>query len=83
MTAHAPLGDDDPARQPTPRVGFGLRRSVFWRVASILVGVQVATALLAVALSAFFANERSLSLAKNSLELRIDNLAQRVAQPIV
>lgn len=55
-------------------------RSVFWKVAGILVGVQVATGLLAVGLSAWFANDRSLDLAANSLRLRLDDLAQEVEQ---
>ncbi|HMB91901.1 MAG TPA: HAMP domain-containing sensor histidine kinase [Rhodothermales bacterium] len=57
-----------------------MRRSVFWKVAGILVGVQVATGLLAVGLSAWFANDRSLDLAANSLRLRLDDLAQEVEQ---
>ncbi len=57
-----------------------MRKSVFWKVAGILVGVQVATGLLAVALSAWFAYDRSLDLAANSLRLRLDDLAQEVEQ---
>ncbi len=57
---------------------FGLRRSVFWKVAGILVGVQVATVLMAVSLSAWFAFDRSLALAENSLRLRIDRLAEEI-----
>lgn len=57
-----------------------MRRSVFWNVAGILVGVQVATALLAVALSAWFAYDRSLDLVENSIRLRLDDLAQEVEQ---
>ena len=55
-----------------------MRRSVFWKVAGILVGVQVATGLLAVALSAWFAYDRSLDLVENSIRLRLDDLAQEV-----
>lgn len=57
-----------------------MRRSVFWKVAGILVGVQVATGLLAVALSAWFAYDRSLTLVENSLRLRLDRLAEEVEQ---
>ncbi len=57
-----------------------MRRSVFWKVAGILVGVQVATGLLAVALSAWFAYDRSLDLVENSIRLRLDDLAQEVEQ---
>ncbi len=62
---------------PSPR-RFGWRRSVFWKVAGILVGVQVATGLMAVALSAYFAYDRSLDLAEKSLRLRLDALAEEV-----
>ncbi|QXD14271.1 HAMP domain-containing histidine kinase [Rhodocaloribacter litoris] len=62
--------------RPPPRFGFG--RSVFWKVAGVLVGVQVATGLMAVALSAYFAYDRSLDLAENSLRLRLDHLAEEV-----
>ncbi|MFQ5571093.1 MAG: sensor histidine kinase [Rhodothermales bacterium] len=55
-----------------------MRHSVFWKVAGILVGVQVATGLLAVALSAWFANDRSRDLVANSLRLRLDILAEEV-----
>ena len=57
---------------------FGLRRSVFWKVAGLLVGMQVTTALLAVGLSAFFAYDQSLDLVTNSLRLRLDGLAEEV-----
>ncbi len=59
---------------PPPRP----RRSVFTRVALVLVGVQVATGLLAVALSAFFAGDRSRVLAANSLRLRLDVVAEEI-----
>ncbi len=62
--------------RPAGRSGFG--RSVFWKVAGILVGVQVATGLMAVALSAYFAYDRSLDLAANSLGLRLERLAEEV-----
>ena len=58
------------------------RRSVFWKVAGVLVGVQIATGLLAVGLSAWFAYDRSLNLVSNSLRLRLDNLAEEVEQRI-
>lgn len=55
-------------------------RSVFWPVAGTLVGVQVVTGLLAVALTAWFAYDRSLDLAAGSLRLRLDGLAEEVEQ---
>ena len=58
----------------------GLRRTVFWQVAFILVGVQLATGLTAVVLSAWFANERSLELVANSLRVQLDRLAEEVEQ---
>ncbi|NNF59554.1 MAG: hypothetical protein HKN04_15060, partial [Rhodothermaceae bacterium] len=52
--------------------------TVFWKVALVLVGVQVATALLAVGLSAYFAQERSLELVRGSLVLRLDQVAEEI-----
>ena len=52
--------------------------TVFWRVAGVLVGVQVATALVAVALSATFASARSERLVRGTVELRLDALAEEV-----
>ncbi|HEX9951738.1 MAG TPA: HAMP domain-containing sensor histidine kinase [Rubricoccaceae bacterium] len=54
------------------------RHTVFWRVAGVLVGVQVATALVAVALSAAFASARSERLVRGTVELRLDALAEEV-----
>ncbi len=54
------------------------RRSVFWKVAAILVGVQVVIGLLAVALSAYFAYDAGLVLVENSIRLRLDGLAEEV-----
>ncbi len=54
------------------------RRTVFWRVAGVLVGVQVATALVAVALSAAFASARSERLVRGTIELRLDAAAEEV-----
>ncbi len=48
------------------------------RVAVVLVGVQLATGLLAVALSALLAGERSRALAGNSLRLRLDVVAEEI-----
>ncbi|HET6567829.1 MAG TPA: HAMP domain-containing sensor histidine kinase, partial [Rhodothermales bacterium] len=55
-------------------------RSIFWKVAGVLVGLQVATSVLAVLLSARFAEERSLGLVAGSLRLRLDALAEEVEQ---
>lgn len=57
-----------------------VRRSVFWRVALLLVGAQVMTGLLAVGLSAWFAYDRSLDLVANSLRVQLDRLAEEVEQ---
>ena len=53
---------------------------MFWKVAGTLVAMLVATGLLAVALSAWFAFDRSKDLAANSLRLRLDGLAEEVEQ---
>ncbi len=46
----------------------------------MLVGVQLATGFIAVALSAWLAYDRSLDLAANSLRLRLDVLAEEIEQ---
>lgn len=53
-------------------------RTVFWRVAGVLVVAQVATALLAVVLSGVFAQERSQELLEGTLRLRLDAVAEEV-----
>lgn len=60
-----------------------LGRTVFWRVAGVLVGVQVATGLLAVGLSAVLAQGRSLELVRGTLQLRLDQIADEVEQRAV
>ena len=57
---------------------FSLSRSAFWKVAGILIGIQVATGLLAVALSAIFAYDRSLDLVEKALQVKIDVLATEI-----
>ena len=54
------------------------RRTVFWKVAGVLVGAQVATALLAVVLSGVFAQDRSAELLAGTLRLRLDAVAEEV-----
>lgn len=54
------------------------RRSLFWKVAAILVGMQIVIGLLAVALSAYFAYDAALVLVENSVRLRLDGLAEEV-----
>ncbi|MGB3544404.1 ATP-binding protein [Rubrivirga sp.] len=61
-----------------PRPGSPGGRTVFWKVAGVLVGAQVATALLAVVLSSFFAQERSQDLLAGTLQLRLDAVAEEV-----
>ncbi len=53
-------------------------RSAFWKVAGVLVGAQVATAMLAVALSSVFAQDRSAELLAGTLRLRLDAVAEEV-----
>ena len=64
--------------EPTVSPWFSLSRSAFWKVAGILIGVQVATGLLAVALSAWFAYDRSLNLVQQTIRVRLDDLAGEV-----
>ncbi len=62
---------------------FGFSRTIFWKVILLLGGVQVATVLLAVGLSAWFAYHRSLDLVANSLAQRLDAVAVEVEQRTV
>ena len=55
-----------------------MHKSVFWKVALVLVGVQVVTGLMAVALGAYLARERSLELVRGNLILRLDQVAEEV-----
>lgn len=55
-----------------------MRKTVFWKVALILIGVQVVTGLLAVGLGTYFAQERSLELVRGNLFLRLDQTAGEV-----
>lgn len=57
---------------------FSLSRSAFWKVAGILIGIQLATGLLAVALSAIFAYDRSLDFVEKTIRVRIDEVAGEV-----
>ena len=57
-----------------------MRRTVFWKVAAVLVGAQTATALLAVVLSGLFAQDRSQELLEGTLQLRLDAVAEEVEQ---
>ena len=54
------------------------RRSVFWRVAAVLVGVQMLAVVLAISLSAWFAYDRALDLATTSVRLRLDAVAEEI-----
>ncbi len=54
------------------------RRSLFWKVAALLVGMQIVIGLLAVALSAYFAYDAALVLVENGIRLRLDGLAEEV-----
>ena len=55
-----------------------MSRTVFWRVAGLLVGVQLVTALVAMALLGVFADARSDELVEGTLQLRLDAVAQEV-----
>ena len=55
-----------------------MRRTVFWKVAGVLVGAQLVTALLAVVLGSVFARDRSRELLAGTLRLRLDALAEEV-----
>ncbi|MFK7844205.1 MAG: ATP-binding protein [Rhodothermales bacterium] len=57
---------------------FSLSRSAFWKVAGILIGIQIATGLLAVVLSAWFAYDRSLDLVEQTIRVKIDDLATEI-----
>ncbi len=53
-------------------------RTVFWKVAALLVGAQVATALVAVALSAALVRARSDELVRGTIALQLDAVAEEV-----
>lgn len=53
-------------------------RTVFWKVAALLVGAQVATALVAVALSSALVRARSEELVRGTIMLHLDAVAEEV-----
>lgn len=55
-----------------------MRRSLFPKVALVLIGAQVATALAAVLLAGTFARERNRDLLESTLVLRLDAVAEEV-----
>lgn len=55
-----------------------LEGSVFWKVAGVLVGALVLTAVGAVAVSAYIWETRAAELVRNSLALRLDAVAEEV-----
>jgi signal transduction histidine kinase len=61
----------------------GLRSSVFWRVSLVLVVVQLATGLLAVGFTIWFASDRSGDLAENSFRMRLDAVAEEIERGAV
>lgn len=63
-----------------PKTQNRMRHSVFWKVAGILVGVQVTTGLLALGLGAWFAYDHSLDLVANSLRIQLDRVAVEIEQ---
>ncbi len=60
----------------------GWRRTVFWKLAALLIGVQVLVGVLAVGLTAYFAYEAGLDLVENSLRLRLDGLAEELERRV-
>ena len=55
-----------------------MRRTVFWRVAGVLVGAQLATALVALGLAVVFAEARSRELVAGTLRQRLDAVAEEI-----
>lgn len=56
----------------------GVRDSVFWRLAGVLIGAQVAMGIFALLFSAYFAYNESLGLIENSIRLQLDRVAEEV-----
>jgi signal transduction histidine kinase len=54
------------------------RRSVFWRLAFVLVTVQLLAVVLAIGLASWFAYDRAVDLAGTSIRLRLDAVAEEV-----
>lgn len=54
------------------------RRSVFWRLAIVLVTVQILAVVLAIGLASWFAYDRAVDLAETSIRLRLDAVAEEV-----
>ena len=71
------------AAEHTTRPAAWWRRSVFWRVAALLVGSQLVVAALALGLSFWLTYDRSLDLAANSIRLRLDSVAEEIEQRAV
>lgn len=67
-------------RSEVGRPSGSWRRSVFWKVAGILISVQIATVFLAVVLSAWFAYDQSLELVETSLRVQLSAVAEEVEQ---
>ncbi|MBO6577161.1 MAG: HAMP domain-containing histidine kinase [Rhodothermales bacterium] len=63
-------------REESP--GLGWRGSVFWRVAAVLVFVQLAAVAVSFGLSAFAANDSALDLAAEGVRLRLDAVAEEL-----
>ena len=57
-----------------------IRHSVFWKIASLLITVQLITVLLAIVLNVWLAYQRSLDLVTRSLILRMDSAAEEIEQ---
>ena len=72
------MKQEEQTAEPTTTPWFSLSGSAFWKVAGILVGIQVATGLLAIALSAWLAYDRSLSLIQETIHVRLNDLADEV-----
>ena len=72
------MNHEENGAEPTTTPWFSLSGSAFWKVAGILVGVQAVNGLLAVALSAWLAYDRSLDLITETIQARLNDLAGEV-----
>ncbi len=74
--------DLDSERSPRPALRVPRKNTVFWRVAGILVGVQVLIAAVAVLLTFQLSYDHFLRLAANSVRLRLDAAALEMEERV-
>lgn len=72
--------DPEPENRSIPALRTGRKRTVLWRVAGILIGVQVLIAAVAVLLTFLLSYGHSLRLAANSVRLRVDAAAVEIEE---